>query len=95
MVPTVTIFERDVEEVVEIFERINSTGTRLDTVDFLRAVTWSEAFDLNDALSVILDSAEDEGFIIPDETAIKIFAMALIKRIRHPSLCSNYETYQQ
>ncbi len=79
MVPTVTIFERDVEEVVEIFERINSTGTRLDTVDFLRAVTWSEAFDLNDALSVILDSADDEGFIIPDETAIKIFAMSLKK----------------
>jgi len=79
LVPTVTIFERDVEEVVEIFERINSTGTRLDTVDFLRAVTWSEAFDLNDALSVILNSAEDEGFIIPDETAIKIFAMSLNK----------------
>ena len=79
MVPTVTIFERDVEEVVEIFERINSTGTRLDTVDFLRAVTWSETFDLNDALSVILSSGEEEGFVVPDETAIKIFAMALRK----------------
>lgn len=79
MIPTVTISDRDVEEVVEIFERINSTGTRLDTVDFLRAVTWSEAFDLNDALEIIRESAGSEGFNVPDETALKIFAMALDK----------------
>ncbi|MEF2554359.1 DUF262 domain-containing protein [Aurantimonas sp. A2-1-M11] len=47
MVPIVTITREDVNSVVEIFDRINNTGTKLDTVDFMRAVTWSNDFDLN------------------------------------------------
>jgi hypothetical protein len=77
LIPTVTISERAVDEVVEIFERINSTGTKLDAIDFLRAVTWSEDFDLNDALDEITKCAADEGFDIPEETIVKILAMSL------------------
>lgn len=79
MVPTVTITDRLVDEVVDIFSRINSTGTRLDNVDFLRAATWSEDFDLNNALSDISAAAKIEGFEIPDETMVKVFAMCAHK----------------
>jgi uncharacterized protein with ParB-like and HNH nuclease domain len=43
MIPVVTIRETDVSRIVGIFERVNSTGTRLDPVDFMRAITWAEA----------------------------------------------------
>ncbi len=86
MLPTVTISDRTVDEVVEIFERINTTGTSLDTVDFLRAVTWSEDFDLNNALLDIGSIAEYEGFQIPDETMIKVFAMAVGEEPTPPAM---------
>ena len=79
MIPTVTISDRSVDDVVTIFERINSTGTKLEAVDFLRAATWSEDFDLNKALGLISEVADKEGFKIPDETVVKIFAMSLQK----------------
>ena len=75
MMPTVTITERSVDEVVSIFGRINSTGTRLGTVDFLRAATWSQDFDLNRAIDEISEAAACRGFKIPQETIAKIFAM--------------------
>jgi hypothetical protein len=75
MVPTVTITDRAVDEVVDIFSRINSTGTRLENVDFLRAATWSEEFDLNNALDDISAAAKVEGFEIQDETIVKVFAI--------------------
>jgi hypothetical protein len=36
------------EEVVEVFRRINSTGTPLSPVDFVRALTWTSKFDLEE-----------------------------------------------
>src|SRR5674476_174358 len=38
--PVVTISEKTLEEVCPIFERINSTGTRLDVFDLMVAATW-------------------------------------------------------
>jgi len=77
LVPTVTIVERDVTDVVRIFERINSTGTRLSAVDFMRAVTWSSEFDLNSQLHTIREFGRAHGFDIPNETLVKVFAIAL------------------
>jgi hypothetical protein len=65
MIPTVTITRTEVSEVVEIFERINSKGTALHTVDFMRALTWSEAFDLNDGLAKVSQPFEETGFRLP------------------------------
>lgn len=79
LIPTVTISDRNVSEVVEIFERINSTGIKLGSVDFLRAVTWSQEFDLNHEMISISNFAEEKGFKIPLETIVKIFAIALDK----------------
>jgi hypothetical protein len=75
--PIVTIEGRRASEVVQIFERINSTGTRLGSVDFMRAVTWSGAFDLNRKLDEIGSAARAEGFHIPHETLVKVLAIVL------------------
>ena len=53
MIPVVTIEGKSSKEVVDIFQRINSTGTRLGVVDFIRALTWSDKFDLSVELSKI------------------------------------------
>lgn len=79
MLPMVTIGDRDVNEVVSIFERVNNTGTKFGTVDFIRAVTWSENFDLNGQIAKLREYARERGFRIPNETLVKIFAISLGK----------------
>ncbi|HZF52049.1 MAG TPA: DUF262 domain-containing protein [Polyangiaceae bacterium] len=56
LLPLVTIVGRDVKDVVAIFERINNTGTKFGAVDFMRAVTWSERFDLSTQLVPLVRS---------------------------------------
>jgi Protein of unknown function DUF262 len=74
MIPLVTIEKQALPDVVLMFERVNSTGQRLVAVDFLRAVTWSEAFDLNEQLNELKDSFP-EGFDVDDETLVKMLAL--------------------
>ena len=71
MVPVVSIAERNASEVVKIFERINSTGVRLGVVDFMRALTWSDDFDLTRELLELGDHFEGLGFVFDDETLLK------------------------
>jgi hypothetical protein len=75
MVPTVTIENRSVPDVVAMFERINSTGTKLNAVDFMRAVTWSEDFDLNTEINSLSNTLEEEQFEVPVETLVKALAV--------------------
>lgn len=77
MIPIVKITGAEVERVVGIFERTNSTGTRLDTVDFMRAITWNQNFDLNHFLDQAHSSIEDYGFELFDETIIKCIGLLL------------------
>ena len=49
-------------DVAPIFERINSTGTRLTIVDLMRAATWSPDFDLVDSIDSIRDALEAKSF---------------------------------
>jgi hypothetical protein len=82
MVPTVTITDRGTEDVVAIFERINSTGTKLSAVDFMRAATWSEDFDLNREIDKVSERLNGRGFELPPETLVKALAVSLGK---HPT----------
>lgn len=75
LVPVVRIGNRTATEVVEIFERVNSTGTRLSAVDFMRALTWSSEFDLSSALAELRDAEADNGFEIPLDTIAKVLAL--------------------
>lgn len=76
-IPTVTIVGRKVSEVVEIFERINSTGLKLNAVDFMRALTWSTEFDLNKALLSLKEQLHPSGFRFKSETLAKTLAVVL------------------
>ena len=75
MLPLVTLTEREPSEVVSIFERVNSTGTRLGRVDFMRAITWSSDFDLNDALDDIGNELREKNFDLADDTIVKALGL--------------------
>ncbi|MGE3978280.1 MAG: hypothetical protein AB7F94_11915, partial [Nitrospira sp.] len=75
VVPLVTISERNIDEVVVIFERVNSTGLRLSRVDFMRAITWSESFDLNNALDSVDRALEESGFDVSEDTIVKALGL--------------------
>lgn len=75
LLPTVTISQKDVAEVVEIFGRINTTGTPLGAVDFMRALTWSEDFDLNSGIQEVAKLSAQAGFSFSDETILKVLAV--------------------
>lgn len=61
-IPVVTLKELTVEEVCPIFERINSSGTRLSTYDLLVAATWTTTFDLNSKANEIRAALDPKGF---------------------------------
>ncbi|PZE55700.1 DUF262 domain-containing protein [Curtobacterium sp. MCLR17_044] len=47
-VPIIALSNAALEDVVEVFRRINSSGTPLSSVDFVRALTWRSSFDLEE-----------------------------------------------
>lgn len=61
-VAVVKIGDMTVEEVAPIFERINSTGRKLTTVDLMMAATWSNGFDLTAEIEAIRQACRLEGF---------------------------------
>jgi hypothetical protein len=61
-IPVVTIENRNREDVGIIFERINSTGTRLSTLDLMTAWTWTEDFHLIEASNELMEELEEKGF---------------------------------
>jgi len=71
MLPIVSISNSDPNEVVQIFERINSTGTRLGVVDFMRALTWSDDFDLSKEITALRERLLESGFEFDEETILK------------------------
>ncbi len=68
--PVVTLKDLTVEEVCPIFERINSSGTKLSTYDLMVAATWNKDFDLNDEVDQIQDALSPKGFADIDRTTV-------------------------
>ena len=66
-VPIVQIKNRSKEEVGVIFERINNTGTKLNTLDLMTAWTWTEDFHLLDAMETLLEELDAKQFGRIDE----------------------------
>ncbi|GAA4233750.1 hypothetical protein FHR32_005239 [Streptosporangium album] len=52
-IATVTLRDMSIEEIGLVFERINTTGTDLTLVEFMRAATWTPDFDLLDSIDEI------------------------------------------
>lgn len=61
-VPVVQIKNRTKEEVGVIFERINNTGTKLNTLDLMTAWTWTNDFHLIDSIDELVEELEEKGF---------------------------------
>jgi hypothetical protein len=61
-VPLVTLGDMSIEDVAPIFERINSTGTRLTIYDLMRAATWSPEFDLGNTVDGIKSALEAKKY---------------------------------
>lgn len=68
--PVVTIKDRSNQEVCRVFQRINSSGTTLSTLELLAAWTWSEQFDLRNEIQSLLDRLADKGYGDLDETEV-------------------------
>lgn len=82
-IPVVELRDLTVEEVCPIFERINSSGTRLSTFDLIAAATWSKTFDLSDQAQAIAKELEPKGFEgISNETILKCISIVLLGSIK-------------
>ncbi|MEO6563429.1 MAG: DUF262 domain-containing protein [Nitrosospira sp.] len=68
--PVVTIKDRTNQEVCRVFQRINSSGTSLSTLELLAAWTWSEQFDLRNEIETLLDRLADKGYEQLDEVLL-------------------------
>jgi hypothetical protein len=61
-VPLVTLGDMSIDDVAPVFERINSTGTRLTIYDLMRAATWSPEFDLGNTVDGIKTALEPKRY---------------------------------
>ena len=61
-VAVVTLGDMSIQDVAPIFERINSTGIRLTIVDLMRAATWTQEFDLINAIDSVLEALSAKEF---------------------------------
>lgn len=78
-IPVVTIENRSREDVGIIFERINSTGTKLSALDLMTAWTWTDNFHLLDACNTLLKKLKKKGYgEIKQKTLLQIIS-ALIQ----------------
>jgi len=69
-IPVVTVTEATVEHVSLIFERINSTGTKLTVYDLMIAATWSENFDLRNQMDTALEELKQKDYAEVSPVAI-------------------------
>jgi len=75
-IPIIALGNAALEDVVEVFRRVNSTGTPLSPVDFVRALTWRSGFDLQETFDEFAERYEGtplEG--LNDDFLIKCLAI--------------------
>ena len=85
-VPVVTLTERTLDEVCPIFERINSTGTKLTVYDLMVAATFSEDFDLNDEVQAVAKSLEPSSFRIDGDSILRTLSALRGKSVKKKAI---------
>jgi len=73
-ISVVKSFNEELEEVVEIFERINQAGKHLTVFDLIHATTWSETFDLKDQIKAFNTPDRKKHFGVLSN---KVFTLSL------------------
>lgn len=82
-IPVVELRDLTVAEVCPIFERINSSGTKLSTFDLIAAATWTQEFDLSDQSSSIAEAIEPKGFDgISNDSILKCISAVLLGSVK-------------
>jgi hypothetical protein len=80
--PVVTIKDRTNQEVCRVFQRINSSGTSLSTLELLAAWTWSDQFDLRNEIETLIDRLADRGYEQLDQSLLmRCLAAIVLKKI--------------
>lgn len=83
----VTIKDRTNQEVCRVFQRINSSGTSLSTLELLAAWTWSEQFNLRNEIETLRDRLSDKGYADLDEAiVVRCLASIVLNTIEPDSL---------
>jgi hypothetical protein len=79
-IPMVETDKRTMQEVGIIFERINSTGTKLSTLDLMVAWTWDEAFHLKEQMEDLTEVLDEKSFgDLPDKIILQCIS-GIIKK---------------
>ncbi|EOX4960819.1 TPA: DUF262 domain-containing protein [Vibrio alginolyticus] len=76
--PIIQISNRAIDEVGVIFERINNTGVKLNTMDLMTAWTWDEEFHLRDEINELLEELELHCAFKLDSTLILQITSSII-----------------
>jgi hypothetical protein len=80
--PVVTIRDRSNQEVCRVFQRINSSGTSLSTLELLSAWTWSDQFNLINEIEALLDRLSDSGYEeLGEELVLRCLAAVVLGTI--------------
>ncbi len=85
-VPVVTLTERTLDEVCPIFERINSTGTKLTVYDLMVAATFSEDFDLNEEVQALQKSLATKNFKIDGDALLRTLSAIRGKSVKKKAI---------
>lgn len=76
LIPVVPLVTDDIETVTLTFKRINSGGTPMKESDMLRALAWTETFDLSDHMARAREPLQPLGWgEAEDDTLMKVIAM--------------------
>ncbi len=87
--PVLTLKDLGLEQVCPIFERINSSGTKLSVYDLMVAATFSAGFDLNNHITRICQSLDPKGFGDVDrESVLKCLSAVAIGTIKESAIKS-------
>ncbi|MFC3860633.1 DUF262 domain-containing protein [Deinococcus antarcticus] len=85
--PVVTLKDLSIEEVGVIFERINSSGTKLSVYDLMVAATWTQNFSLDENVQEILLSLETKRFNdLEPNTVLKCMAAVNSASVKKKSI---------
>lgn len=91
-IPIVTIKGREKTEVGTIFERINNTGTDLNTLDLMVAWTWSEEFNLRERIDEIIGQFDEGGFgRIEEKRILQCLSSTVNGRIKTDNIIESLE----
>lgn len=86
-IPVVTLKDLTIEQVCPIFERINSSGTKLSTFDLMVAATWTKNFDLNEEIDDVCEALRPKSFEdIEKNTVLKCLSAIQLGTIKEDAL---------